>query len=189
MMRTALCPLLALVAGASARAQVAIGGALPMATTSIQNSLGGQLSLQSVSGADGLLVLFWSETCPWATRYEGRVADLAASNPSFGWVLVNSDSTTVPDAEAIGRQIVATYLLDQGGTIAGLFGAASAPEAFLFNRDGILIYRGAIDNSPSSADRASELYLANALESARSGEPVPMPETRAFGCAVRSARR
>jgi len=43
------------------------------------------------------------------------------------------------------------YVLDSDNVLADAFGAARTPECFLFDKDGKLVYHGAIDDSPPTS--------------------------------------
>lgn len=187
---------LALGLAPAASAQLAAGAPLPEASRPLDAVGGGTRTLAAEAGTQGLVVVFWSNTCPWGNRYAGRVAELAAAyGPAgVGLVLVNSNAPGVLEAESAeaGRVELAEsglampYLLDTDGTVAAAFGATSAPHAFLFGPDGRLLYDGAIDDSPSSAERVERPYLREALDQSVAGLPVEVQKTQPFGCRTRT---
>ncbi len=186
----------ALVLAPAAAAQLAAGAPLPEADRPLEAVGGGTRTLASLIGAQGLVVVFWSNTCPWGDRYASRVAELASAyGPAgVGMVLVNSNAPGVLEAESAEASrvelaesgLALTYLLDVDGAVAAAFGAASAPHAFLFGPDGRLLYDGAIDDSPSSAERVERRYLREALDQSVAGLPVEVQKTQPFGCRTRT---
>ena len=56
---------------------------------------GKAITLEQVKGQKGLVVIFWSNTCPWVKKYEQRAVKLAAKymKKGFGFVLVNAKRT------------------------------------------------------------------------------------------------
>lgn len=180
------------LAAAPARAQFAPGDSLAALGQPLPAVDGRSASLAAEAGPQGLVVVFWSNTCPWGDRYAGRVAELAAAyRPAgFGFALVNSHAPDRLEAESAeaGRDelaaagLVLPYLLDADGAVARALGARSAPHAFVFDGAGRLAYDGAIDDSPSSASRVERPYLREALDRIVAGLPVEIQKTQPFGC-------
>jgi hypothetical protein len=61
---------------------------------------------------------------------------------------------------------------------------------FVVNRDGKLVYAGAIDNSPDGERGAPAggvlvEFVSAALEDLAAGRPVRTPQTKAYGCSVK----
>ena len=73
---TALAGLaLALTAG-SARADLAIGDAVPMKDVKMTGVDGKSVTLASVAGKKGTLVVFTCNHCPWAKMWQTRVTEI-----------------------------------------------------------------------------------------------------------------
>ena len=192
---TRLLPLLALTWAAAPSAQVAYGDPVPQASTSFATADGSSTSLGAASGSAGLVVVFWSNACPWADRYAPRLADLVAryTPAGVGFVLVNSGDPAVSPREtpAASREtstaagLAVPYLADASGALAAAFGATSTPHAFFFGPDGALRYDGTVDDSPASADRVRTPYLAQAMDQSVAGLPIEVQRTQAFGCTIK----
>jgi hypothetical protein len=61
---------------------------------------------------------------------------------------------------------------------------------YVVDAQGTLVYRGAIDNSPdaegqSPTDGKLVNYVDEALSSLKAGQPVKVPDTKAYGCSVK----
>ena len=81
-------------------------------------------------------------------------------------------------------------LLDPKGEIGHLYGAKTTPDMFIINPQGQLIYSGAIDDkaTPDPADiKGATNYVSGALQKAMEGQPVPVANTRPYGCSVKYA--
>lgn len=192
-MRRAALFVLAAGLAASPSAQIATGDLYPLADRVFPSADGAGRTLAGEAGSGGLLVVFWSNTCPWAQRYATRLADLAvgADTAGVGMLLVNSNAPGRLEAESAEATrekiaeagIAAPALLDADGALARAFGARRAPHAFLFGPDGRLVYDGAIDDSPSAAERVERAWLREAL-AAPAGEAT-VTRTPAFGCRLR----
>lgn len=169
---------------ASAQNALETGGALPLADHALSGADGASVTLGSRVGDRGLAVVFWSDACPWVTRYADRVTALASEfgDAGVGFVLVNVDA---PDRrDMAGQRYLMPYLADDG-QIGRAFGVTRAPQIFLFDSNRRLVYDGTIDDSPSSANQVESAYFRDALMQVVAGEPVTVERTRAFGCPVR----
>lgn len=189
---------LALVTAAPVAAQqpaLAPGGTLPLATRAFTTAQGGQVTLRQATGQTGLVVVFWSNACPWTERYAARVAELARdyTAPGIGFVAVGSnDPVRFPDesAERVRARLGQfgfdfPYVMDEGGALARAFGVRNTPQVFFFSADGTLLYDGAIDDSPAAEARVTRPYLRQAMDQHLAGLPVEVRQTQAFGCTVR----
>ncbi len=81
-------------------------------------------------------------------------------------------------------------LLDPEGTVGRLYRARTTPEMFIINPEGILIYMGAIDDTPSRdpEDIATSVnYVRKTLDAAMAGMPLEVQVTRPYGCSVKYA--
>ena len=180
-------------------AQVTYGDPIPMASTPLAAADGSRTSLADAAGPAGLVVVFWSNTCPWTDRYAPRLADLVARYTPAGvrFVLVNSNDparnereTAAASREATASaRLAAPSLVDADGALAAAFGAVSAPHAFFFGPDGTLRYDGTLDDSPASADRVRVPYLAQAMDQSVAGLPIEVQRTQAFGCTIKRVGR
>lgn len=173
--------------------RLATGDLYPLPERVFPSADGAGRTLAGEAGSGGLLVVFWSNTCPWAQRYSARLADLAPrfASAGVGMVLVNSNAPArleAESAEATREKVAeagidAPVLLDDDGALARAFGARHAPHAFLFGPDGHLRYDGAIDDSPSAAERVDRAWLSEVLFPR--ADVVPATRTPAFGCRLR----
>ncbi|MFM8788343.1 MAG: thioredoxin family protein [Chthoniobacterales bacterium] len=81
-------------------------------------------------------------------------------------------------------------LLDEDGTVGKLYNAKVTPELYVVDREGTLIYAGAID-SVKSTDAAdidgAKNYVKQALDEALEGKPVSVGTTTAYGCGIKYA--
>jgi hypothetical protein len=76
------------------------------------------------------------------------------------------------------------YALDNNAVLAGAFGASRTPESFLFDKNGILVYHGAIDDSPGDPSSVKRHHLQTAIDEMVEGKPVTVKETRSVGCSI-----
>ncbi|TXH29295.1 MAG: thioredoxin family protein [Elusimicrobia bacterium] len=79
-------------------------------------------------------------------------------------------------------------LLDANGNVGRLYGAKTTPHMFVIDPKGVLVYQGAIDDTPS-ADPAdipnSTNYVRSVLNQGLSAKPISHSETKPYGCSVK----
>ena len=67
------------------------------------------------------------------------------------------------------------FLLDTDGKVGHLYGAQTTPDMYVINPQGILIYQGAIDDTPGTDledVKTAKNYVRAALDEAMNGKPV-----------------
>lgn len=66
--------------------------------------------------------------------------------------------------------------------------ASVMPEAVLLDKNGTVVYQGAIDNwyfgLGKNRPKATETYLRNAIEATLAGNPILKRKTEAIGCLI-----
>ena len=173
---------------AQAQEVLEVGAALPLTGQTFSTTEGASLTLGDATGSAGLVVMFWSDACPWVDKYADRAASLAQSygRAGVGFVFVQSEPLS-EDGE--GANPGAPIVMDTQGTLAKAMGARNAPQAFFFGADGRLAYQGAIDDSPANVDRVRIPYLQQAMDQSIAGVPIEVQTTRALGCTIKTASR
>jgi peroxiredoxin len=195
MTTAAVALVIGLVAGAPLRAaepKAQVGQPAPQFTLEDQN--GKSVSLADYRGK--IVVLEWfNNECPIVQRhYRAKtMATLSAKYAPQGvvWLAINTTAgKSNADNKAAASQMDIAYpvLNDSSGTVGHLYGATNTPNMYIINKDGVLVYKGAIDNDPRgnmSADRVN--YVDQALGELLKGEPISTPETKPYGCSVKYA--
>jgi hypothetical protein len=69
--------------------------------------------------------------------------------------------------------------------MADQFGATRTPEAFLFNKDGKLVYHGAIDDNANGPDEVTRKHLSIDIDELLGGKDVAVKNTRSVGCGIK----
>ena len=77
------------------------------------------------------------------------------------------------------------YLRDENQDVAHSFEALKTPHVFLLNKQGIVVYSGAIDDNPQDANAVTVNYLRNAIEDLLSGQMVNLAKTDPIGCSIK----
>ncbi|HUK14074.1 MAG TPA: thioredoxin family protein [Thermoanaerobaculaceae bacterium] len=182
------------LAATSAAALPAIGDPIPAAGVKMANVDGRELSIASVAGAKGTLVIFSCNHCPWVRAWEDRIVALAAEAKAkgVGVIAINSndpsaypgDTFDLMKERATAKGYGFPYVVDATSEVARAFGATHTPEAFLFDAAGKLAYHGAIDDNARDAAKVTQHYLQDAVDAVVAGKPVPTAETKALGCSL-----
>jgi peroxiredoxin len=79
-------------------------------------------------------------------------------------------------------------LLDEAGTVGHMYGSKNTPTCFVIDKDGKLVYRGAIDNNDSPDKAGDKNYVKMALDEVLAGKTVTESSTKAYGCGVKYAK-
>lgn len=157
-----------------------------------------------LSDYQGKLVVLesYNSECPFcANHYKtGAMQALQAAVTSKGgvWLLVNSTHASQPGyrtPEAARQEFTAqgmkatAWLQDTSGSVGKLYGMQTTPHVFVIDSRGTLAYQGAIDDRPASSGdpRTANNYVKQAVEALMAGKPVPQPQTKPYGCAVKYA--
>jgi len=130
---------------------------------------------------------FWSAECPHSDRTDKLILSSLQRWPDDVALLSIAANRNEPvdllERTARGRGLP-VVLLDADHAVADLFEAFITPQIFLADRDGILRYRGAVDDLGFRRGTPSRLYLDEAVESLLAGRLPTPAETDAYGCAI-----
>jgi len=183
------------VSASLAGGPLAIGSAIPMTDVKMKGVDGKELALADVKTAQGTLVVFTCNHCPFAKMWETRIVELGNTYAAkgIGVIAINAndpkvaeeDSFDVMQQRAKQRGMHFPYVVDATSNLARAFGATKTPEAFLFDKDGKLVYHGAIDDNGQEPAKVENAYLKNALESVVAGKDVSVKETKSIGCGIK----
>jgi hypothetical protein len=127
-----------------------------------------RIALAGISGRSGTLVVFTSQECPTAKATEGRLDRLKSEYRRRDLGILTGDPND-PRAPA--------------AALSKALGAQTTPEAFLFDGQGRLVYRGAVDDG---GEKPGRLYLRDALEAMLAGKVVAVPRTLGNGCDIKA---
>jgi len=174
---------------------LALGDAAPLADVKMMNVDGRELSIAEARGPKGTLVVFTCNACPWAKAWHSRIVSLGnrSAKQGIGVVAVNSnDPGVVPEdgyrvmqANAKRSKMAFPYVVDATSDVARAFGATRTPEAFLFDREGHLVYHGTIDDNAKQPGQVKARYLEDAVHAVLDGHEIALQETKALGCSIK----
>lgn len=174
---------------------IAIGTALPATNVKLKDISGKDVTLDDAKQKNGLLVMFSCNTCPYVVKNQQRTKEICAyaQKNGLGVILLNSnegqrdgaDSYEAMKEYAAKQGYQWMYAVDKNSTIANAFGASRTPEVYLFNKDGKLAYKGAIDDNPSDAANVKQPHLKTAIDQVVAGKDVTVKESRSVGCGIK----
>ena len=83
-------------------------------------------------------------------------------------------------------------LMDPDGTVGKTYGATVTPHMYVINPDGELVYRGGIDDKPTT-DKAdiegATNYVDRSLTAVMNGEEVSPKQAKPYGCTIKYASK
>jgi peroxiredoxin len=166
---------------------VAIGAKVENFT--LADTEGKQRSFNDLKGKNGALIVFMSAQCPVVKGYAERINALAKDYQAKGISVIGMNSNATESLDYVKsnmteRSHAFPMLIDKGNVIADKFGATVTPEVYLFDKDGKLVYRGAIDND-RSGENITARPLQDAVDATLAGKTVAKTETKAFGCTIK----
>lgn len=154
---------------------------------------GNPVKFSGIKG-DNLTVLLFSATqCPIDNDYQERKNVLYADYTPRGvkFIGINSNHTE-PAAEV--REHSARWgfqfkvYKDHNNVVADRFAASVTPEVIVLDRNGVVRYRGHIDDSRNPANIKFQ-GLRAALDGLLAGQEVARTETKAFGCTIKRVKK
>jgi len=154
---------------------------------------GESTGLSSYANKNGILVIFLSVQCPVSNAYNERMEAVAQEWRAHGFGVVGINSNRSESAEAVAahareHNLTFPILKDNNNVLADALGASFTPETYVFDASGTLRYHGRIDDSKDPSG-ISKRDLRDALAAIADGRPVPVAETKAFGCTIKRVPR
>jgi len=177
---------------ACAQEQLAVGAKAPR--FALVNAVDGQTVTMKPDDGRLKVVIFTCNSCPFAQAFEPRIIEIAQKfghkGVTFYAVDPNDDAKYSDEtlanmkARADEWEYPFPYLKDGDSSIARAYGARVTPHVYVVDGEGIVRYRGYVDDSAKPADRKTT-GLTNALNSLIDGREVANADTRAFGCTIK----
>jgi hypothetical protein len=175
-----------------------IGSQLPNRSLKMLDVSGKMISMEDAKKANGVLVMFSANTCPYVLKYQQRTIAIGnlAQNLNIGVILLNSneaqrnheDSYQNMKLYAAHQKYNWSYVVDKNNVMADAFDATRTPECFLFNKDLVLVYHGSIDDNPVDPNAVKRSHLKEAIIELSQGKEITVKESRGVGCGIKRAR-
>jgi peroxiredoxin len=164
----------------------------PVSDFTVSDLKGNPVKFADLKG-DVTVVMFIATQCPVSNSYNERMKALYADYSPRGvkFIVINSNRTepaSEVETHAASHGFAFPVYKDPLNVVADLFGAQVTPETYVLDKAGVMHYHGSIDDSQNPANvRTQGLRLA--LDAVLGGHAVAKTETKAFGCAIKRARR
>jgi peroxiredoxin len=133
--------------------------------------------------------------CPYVKLYLDRLKALHKDYASQGVALIAmnpNDAVQFPEDSFAKMKTFVTeqgitfpYLRDETQDVAHTLGATKTPQVFLLNKQGVLIYNGAIDDNAQDPTAVKIHYLRDAIDRTLKGDPILQSTTDPVGCSVK----
>jgi len=141
------------------------------------------------------VVIFSCNHCPYVRAWEGRMMDIQQNYQDKGVIVVAinpNDAVRYPEDDFAHMQQRAQsenfnflYLRDESQDIARSYGATHTPHVYLLDSNGVLRYRGAIDDNYDDPAAVQHRYLQDALDTVLAGNSPEITTTGAIGCTIK----
>lgn len=157
---------------------------------------GATVSLESLAGKKGLLVMFISRHCPYVQHVKHELARIGRDYLGKDLAIVAISSNFVPQYPDDSPQSLAEMMTelglafpicyDESQDIAKAYQAACTPDFFLYDESRKLVYRGQLDGSrPKNDVPVTGADLREALDSLLNGRPVEQLQRPSLGCNIK----
>lgn len=145
--------------------------------------------LHKLSDYRGKIVIinFWSAECSHSERTDGYLLHLLErwnGNVVLLSIAANQNESIQMVAEAAKARRIPQVLIDLEHRVADLYEAFITPHVFVLDREGILRYRGAVDDITFRRREATCFFLQEAVDALLDGRLPELSETPAYGCTI-----
>ena len=152
-------------------------------------------TLGSVSGPNGLVVMFICNHCPYVQAIVDKLPrdmkELSAAGVGAVAIMSN-DPADYPEDSFENMKAVAErhgfafpYLYDETQDVARAYGAVCTPDLFGYGRDLELVYRGRLDDAGRTPREGNRRDLVEAMRAVAGGKPAPAGQFASIGCSIK----
>ena len=144
----------------------------------------------------------YNSDCPFCNNHykTGAMQELQSDLAARGvvWLIVDSVNPKHPSyrtpeqarKEWADKKIIATaWIDDNSGTVGHLYDMKTTPHMFVIDKNGVLVYAGAIDDKPDPVHdpKTARNYVREAVDDLQAGKPIEVSQTKPYGCGVKYA--
>lgn len=166
-----------------------------LANFSLKSTLGTEVNNFDFADRYSLLIIVTCNHCKYANAYWNRLKRLTHDyeEDNLGVVAICGNDAKAYPQDSFENMVAMTnqlqlpfpYLHDPSQKMLQFLKAKRTPEAFLFNRNRELVYRGAIDDNWENENAVMHVYLRDAIEYCLDGIDVDYPEIEPVGCSIK----
>jgi len=174
---------------------LALGTKLP-AFSLVDSVTGQRVSDTTLDAANGVLVLFICNHCPFVIHIRSELVKVATEALDHGIAVVAINSNSIDSHPQDGpthmKELALSegwrfpFVFDETQGVASAFMAACTPDIYLFDAKRELVYRGQFDDSrPSNGKPVTGADLRAAIAAVLAKRPVPSEQTPSIGCNIK----
>ena len=149
--------------------------------------LGGTLRRLNDYRGKIVVVNFWSCECPHSERTDRAIMAMLVQW-SEDVVLLPIAANRIESPEAVSQAAqtrrLPLVLMDRDDRVADLYEAQTTPHVYVIDREGMLRYRGAVDDVAFRVRKPTRFFLDEAVEALLDGRLPALAETPAYGCTI-----
>lgn len=140
------------------------------------------------ASANATVLIFWNQKCPYVVEAQDRVSAYAAEAKAKGVrvVAIDANDPGKANSDAELKEYASTrpfsILKNPDSTVAMKFGATRTPEAYVLDKNGVVVYHGAFDGGQKDPKKT---YVADAVNAVLEGKTPEVTTTKAFGCTIK----
>ncbi len=167
----------------------------PAASFDLAGTDGTRHTLESVRGANGTVVMFICNHCPYVKAVIAKIVRDMTELRRHGVgsvAIMSNDPAAYPDdsfdnmkAFAVQHGISFPYVIDETQEVGRAYGAVCTPDFFGFDRDLRLAYRGRLDASGRSDNPSAARELFTAMVAVGQGGKAPAVQHPSVGCSIK----
>jgi peroxiredoxin len=139
-----------------------------------------------------MVVLEWTNPeCPYVQRHY-KANTMSKTHEAIGedvvWLAIDSSNFVKPEDSKAWRKkhgFDHPILQNPSGDVGKMYEAKTTPHMYVIDKEGVLRYQGAIDDSPMGKKESPTNYVKQAVQAIKNGEEVPNKSTKPYGCSVK----
>ena len=154
------------------------------------------LSLENLLSEKATVIMFICNHCPFVKHVNTQLVSMANDYMPKGvsFIAINSnDVNNYPEdspekMKKLGEflRYPFPYLFDETQETAKAYDAACTPDFYIFDGDGICVYRGQLDNSrPGNGKPVTGKDMRSALDNILAGKKINTPQKPSIGCNIK----
>ena len=172
--------------------KVSVGDKAPTLLGHLRPCINGQdasLTLSDIK-EDVVVVVFLGNHCPVVTAYDDRVIDFTNDYKGknvkvVGVAVADMESDKLPAIRDYTKKKGINYVYghDESQQIGKDYGATNTPQFFVLDKDRVIRYLGALDDSQDES-KVKKTYLRDAVDAVLAGKTPAVEETQPKGCGI-----
>jgi peroxiredoxin len=161
---------------------------------------GKEHNLHTYLAAGNVVVLEWfNPDCPFVQKHHQKTKNMAETRASFEgkkvvWLAINSGAEGKQggghkrNAAAVEEfKVPYPLLLDESGEVGKMYGAKTTPHMYVISAEGVLEFKGPIDDMPDVATIGKTNYVLETVNQLLAGKKVEPKDLKSYGCSVKYA--